>query len=153
MTTRATTLGMRSAAVAMACAATLGASAVPAFAANGGQTFKTTLLGANEVPVLGDPDGKGTATVTINRGLRRLCYSISVSGIAPATAAHIHEAPKGMAGPVVVGLEAPTDGTSSGCITTLSRAQLKEIAKDPSDYYVNVHNAEYPGGALRGQLG
>jgi len=153
MTTRATTLGVRSAAVAMACAATLGASAVPAFAADGGRSFSTTLLGANEVPAPGDPDGMGTATVTINLGQGRLCYSIAVSGIEPAKAAHIHEGPAGVAGPVIVELAAPTDGTSSGCTTELDRAELKEIAKDPSDYYVNVHNMPYPGGALRGQLG
>ena len=75
-----------------------------------------------------------------------------MSGIAPATAAHIHEAPAGQAGPVVVPLAAPTDGTSSGCVT-LEREELKEIAKNPDDYYVNVHNAEFPAGALRGQLG
>ena len=83
-----------------------------------------------------------------------LCYELSVSGIAPpATGAHIHEAPPGEAGDVVVTLQPPTtDGFSSGCVE-VGRALAKDILKNPSDYYVNVHNAEYPAGALRGQLG
>ena len=47
--------------------------------------------------------------------------------------------------------EAPSDGFSSGCVD-VGRALAKEILKNPADYYVNVHNAEFPGGALRGQL-
>jgi hypothetical protein len=82
----------------------------------------------------------------------QICYTLSVTGILPATAAHIHEAPAGMAGGVVVGLEAPTDGSSSGCVM-VSREEAKDIAKNPENYYVNVHNMPYPGGALRGQLG
>ncbi len=117
----------------------------------GGRQLTTTLTGEQEVPVLGDPDGIGFATVTVNPGQGVLCYELSVSGIAPATAAHIHEAPVGVAGPVVVGLQAPTDGSSSGCID-VGRDLAKEILQDPADYYVNVHNAEFRGGALRGQL-
>lgn len=117
---------------------------------NAGIKLATTLLGANEVPVLGDPDGSGVATVTINPGQGTICYTLSVSGIAPATAAHIHEAPVGVAGPVVQPLMAPTDGSSSGCVENADLA--REIKADPADYYVNVHNAVFPGGALRGQL-
>ena len=117
----------------------------------GGRQLTTTLTGEQEVPVPGDPDGIGFATVTVNPGQGVLCYELSVSGIAPATAAHIHEAPVRQAGPVVVTLEAPTDGSSGGCID-VGRALAKDILKNPADYYVNVHNAEYPGGALRGQL-
>jgi hypothetical protein len=80
-----------------------------------------------------------------------LCYELRVSGIAPATAAHIHEAPVGVAGPVVLGLLPPTNGSSSGCVD-VSRTLAKDILKNPADYYVNVHNLEFPGGALRGQL-
>ena len=118
----------------------------------GGRQLTTTLTGEQEVPVLGDLDGIGFATVTVNPGQGLVCYELSVSGIAPATAAHIHEAPPGVAGPVVVPLsEVPSDGFSSGC-EQVGRDLAKEILKNPADYYVNVHNAEFPGGALRGQL-
>lgn len=126
--------------------------ALTSVAANGVHTFRTTLTGAAEVPP-GDPDGSGTATITINYGQARLCWEIQVKGITlPATAAHIHEAPAGVAGPVVVPLSAPdASGFASGC-TTVDRGELKEIIQHPEEYYVNVHNADYPPGALRGQL-
>jgi hypothetical protein len=118
----------------------------------GGRQLTTTLTGEQEVPVLGDLDGIGSATVTVNPGQGLVCYELSVSGIAEATAAHIHEAPPGVAGPVVVPLsEVPSDGFSSGC-EQVGRDLAKDILKNPADYYVNVHNAEFPGGALRGQL-
>ncbi len=117
----------------------------------GGRQLTTTLTGAEEVPRPGDPDGTGFATVTVNPGQGVLCYELSVSSIAPATAAHLHKAPVGVVGPVVVGLQPPTDGSSGGCIDVGS-ALAKDILKNPADYYVNVHNAEFRGGALRGQL-
>lgn len=89
--------------------------------------------------------------MSVNVGQGTVCYSLTASNIAPATAAHIREAPAGQAGPVVVPLAPPTDGSSSGC-ATVERELAKEILKNPSDYYVNVHNAEFPTGALRGQL-
>jgi CHRD domain len=116
-----------------------------------GRTLSTTLTGAAEVPGPGDPDGSGTATLTVNPGFSEICYELTVSGIAPATAAHIHVGAVGVAGPVVVPLAPPTDGTSSGCVE-VSRELALAILKSPSDYYVNVHNAEYPAGAVRGQL-
>ena len=117
----------------------------------GGRLLTTTLTGAEEVPGPGDPDGTGFAAVTVNPGKGLVCYELSVSGIAPATGAHIHEAPFGEAGPVIVGLKAPTDGSSSDCVE-VGRALAKDLLKNPADYYVNVHNKEYPAGALRGQL-
>ena len=127
--------------------------ALASIAANGGRKFTTTLTGAAEVPGPGDPDGSGTATITLNHGQGTVCWQIWVSDIAlPATAAHIHEGPVGVAGPVDVGLSAPdASGFSSGC-TSVEREEIKEIIQHPEEYYVNVHNAEYPAGALRGQL-
>ena len=121
-------------------------------AAAGGRPLHTTLNGAEEVPTPGDPDGSGMATLRVNPGQGEVCYTLSVSGIDPAAAAHIHFAPVGVAGDVVVHLEAPTDGTSAGC-ADVSRELAKALIKTPENYYVNVHNAEFPGGALRGQLG
>lgn len=119
---------------------------------NGGRPLSAALSGDNEVPGPGDPDGSGDARVTVNPGIGQICYTLQVSGIAPATMAHIHEGEEGVSGPVRVGLTPPTSGTSSGCVT-VERTLALEILRDPADYYVNVHNAQYPGGAVRGQLG
>ena len=118
---------------------------------NGGRPFATTLTGAAEVPGPGDPDGIGTAVLRLNPGQEEICYELAVEGIAPARAAHIHVGEAGTAGPVVVGLAPPTNGTSSGCASA-SRELILAIIQNPELYYVNVHNAEYPAGALRGQL-
>ena len=117
----------------------------------GATVFQVRLTGAAEVAP-GDPDGTGRATIRINPRRGELCYQLRVSNIEPATAAHVHEAPPRVAGPVVAPLQAPTAGSSKGCVT-ISRALATDIVRDPDDYYVNVHNTPYPGGALRGQLG
>ncbi|HEY5877535.1 MAG TPA: CHRD domain-containing protein [Nakamurella sp.] len=111
------------------------------------------MTGAQEVPGPGDPDGSGTAALRLNPGLGLVCFELTVTGIAPATAAHIHVGAAGAAGPVVVGLNPPpTTGASSGCVSA-DRAVIRAILVDPASYYVNVHNAQFPAGALRGQLG
>ena len=127
-------------------------------AADGGRQFTTTMTGAAEVnaqgvPNQGDPDGSGTATITLNYGQGTICWELSVSGITlPASAAHIHEAPVTAPGPVVVPLSAPdASGFASGC-AMVDRAEIKDIIQHPEEYYVNVHNADFNAGALRGQL-
>lgn len=119
--------------------------------ASGGRPLSATLTGAAEVPGPGDPDGSGTGTITVNSGQGEICYQITVSNVAPATAAHIHRAPAGQAGPVVVTLEAPANGTVSNCVS-VGRALARDIQKNPVNYYLNVHNTEFPAGAVRGQL-
>src|SRR5687768_699627 len=114
-------------------------------------SLAATLNGGNEVPS-GDPDGFGYARVTINLDTAQLCYQVSVARIDPATAMHIHEGPPGVAGPVVIPLDPPTnDGLVSDCVTA-DPALLAAIVASPWNYYVNVHNATYPAGAVRGQL-
>lgn len=121
----------------------------------GGRPLSATLSGANEVPAPGDPDGTGSARITLNQGQGTVCWSISVEDITlPATAAHIHSAPAGVAGGVVVTLGAPdATGVSTGCVEGVDRALIKAIRKNPSQYYVNVHTTDFPAGAVRGQLG
>ena len=139
-------------AASLAASAALIATAALAQPVQGGAKFKTTLTGAAEVPGPGDPDGRGEAEIIINPGKAQICWVINVRDIEPATAAHIHIGLAGIAGDVVVGLTAPTDGDSEGC-ETVSRSLADAIRKSPASYYVNVHNAIYPDGALRGQLG
>ena len=130
-------------------------TAAPALAATPLVAF---LTGEAEAPGPGDPDGFGLAKIRINASAGGLCYDISVSRIRlPATGAHIHVAPEGEPGPVVVtlGNPAPTSGHNGqaiGCISGLSSALLRNIRNNPEDYYVNIHNKPYPGGAIRGQL-
>jgi hypothetical protein len=69
--------------------------------------------------------------------------------------AHIHQAPAGVNGPVVVDLIPPTNGnpgTSSRCIANLDAKLLEEIQQHATGFYVNVHTEKYPEGAVRGQL-
>lgn len=103
------------------------------------------LVGGNEVPAPGDPDGFGLADVWISKG--EVCWRITVNGVEPIAAAHIHAGPVGVAGPVVV----PLEPYSKGCTDT-ARRTARFIREHPQEFYVNVHNAAYPGGALRGQL-
>lgn len=120
----------------------------------GGRPLSAELTGPAEAPVPGDPDGTGTAHITLNQGQGEVCFELHVENILlPASAAHIHVGAAGVPGPVVVPLAAPgADGTSSGCVTGVDRDLIKAIRQNPEGYYVNVHNSEFPGGAVRGQL-
>jgi len=121
-------------------------------AAHGGRPLDTSLTGAAEVPGPGDPDGSGTAHLTLNLGQGEVCFELTAANIAPATAAHIHVGAVGVAGPVVVGLTPPTSGSSSSCVTGVDPELIKAIQQHPENYYVNVHNTDFPAGAMRGQL-
>lgn len=100
----------------------------------------------------GDRNGAGSFSAILDG--RRLCWGIQVKNIADPSAAHIHRGRPNQAGPVVQALEAPTagdPGTSGGC-TTVSARLARDLLRNPAKYYVNVHNADFPGGAVRGQL-
>jgi hypothetical protein len=123
--------------------------ALPASAAAPLAHLETVMTGEKEVPGPGDPNGIGKAKVKVFRA--KVCYRLTAKRIAPATAAHIHRGVRGEAGPVVVPLKPPTDGSSSGC-KDISRSLSKKLREHPGRYYVNVHNKPYPAGAIRGQL-
>ncbi len=116
-----------------------------------GRTLTATLSGANEVNG-GDPDGAGQATVTINPGTGRLCGAFAWQNTGPLVGLHIHEAVAGTNGKIVVPFSAAGQGSNQQCVT-ITRELALEIIKDPSEYYVNMHTAAFPGGAVRGQLG
>ena len=117
----------------------------------GGRPLTIRLTGAAEVPGPGDPDGTGTARLTLNPGKNQVCYELTVDKIAAANGAHIHAGALDKAGPPIVTLTPPANGSSKEC-APLDQEKIMDIIKNPGDYYVNVHNAEFPNGALRGQL-
>lgn len=131
------------------------------------------LDGRNEVSsmaanqrIVGDPNGRGEIYVFgVDGDPSTLCYVLLVDKIgeleqAPGSgrAAHIHKGAVGTNGPVEVNLAWPQNGQAADCLTEneagkgLSDGEVASILANPQDYYVNVHNAEYPSGALRGQL-
>jgi CHRD domain len=113
------------------------------------------LRGANEVPPA-DPDGRGVALVAAGR--TRVCFALAWTAIGPPIAAHIHQGPAGVNGPVVVPFLAAPSGLPDtlravgGCIPDVDPALARDIRRHPDQYYVNIHTAEFPGGAIRGQL-
>ncbi|HZS10086.1 MAG TPA: CHRD domain-containing protein [Blastocatellia bacterium] len=119
---------------------------------HGGHQMTVALTGAAEVPGPGDADGSGTATLTLDHAQGQVCYEITVKDVQAPTAAHIHTGPAGQAGGVKVPFKAAADGTWKGC-ATVDKDVIKDIMEHPANYYVNVHNGEFPKGALRGQLG
>ncbi len=139
----------------MALAASLSISLLAGCATGEGMSraeIRSSLTGLQEVPGPGDPDGSGTAVVRVNPAGGELCWTLNVRGIDPATAAHIHRGPAGTSGPPVVPLTNPdSNGRSEGC-SAVTQALGAEIANRSYDFYVNVHTAAFPAGAIRGQL-
>lgn len=149
-----------------AAAAAITAAVVPigmAVAGHSNTVLEADLSGRAEVGtgnrVAGDPNGRGEAYVFgVDGDAKTLCYVLTVDKIGTATAAHIHEGAAGTNGPVVVTLAPPADGNAADCLTEGEAGKfagdqtVADILANPSNYYVNVHNAEYPGGAVRGQL-
>lgn len=124
-----------------------------------GRPLTTSLSGAQEVPSgAGDPDGTGTAKLTLNAGREQVCYELTwqnLDGIVQR--AHIHEAPAGVNGGIVVSLfegeSFPGTGSATGCdLGDATRGEIRRILIDPSGFYVNVHDSVRPPGAIRGQL-
>ncbi len=121
----------------------------------GASCFYAVLSGAAEVPGPGDEDGYGVAFISIDANSGEVCYDVAVTGITlPAAANHIHVNAAGVSGDVVVPFPtAPdADGMASGCTTVTAEGLAEAIVTTPAGYYYNVHNADFPGGALRGQL-
>jgi len=116
--------------------------------------LNVTMTGIQEVPGPGDADGSGTAEVRVAPGEGRVCWSLYARGIDPATAAHIHRGAAGTAPniPFVLGLTTPdAAGRSQGCAIVDQRL-AQELSLRAHDFYVNVHTAAHPAGAIRGQL-
>jgi hypothetical protein len=107
-----------------------------------------TLTGATEAPTTGDSNGSGEFSWSLDG--TRLCYLLTATKIGTAAAAHIHRGAAGVAGPVRVELTAPNPA-SVGC-KTISSTLATALRDHPRRFYVNVHTAVFPNGAIRAQL-
>lgn len=112
------------------------------------QSFSALLTGSAEFPGPGDPDGTGLAVVTIDG--TTVHYTVFHQGIGVPTLAHIHRGAAGTANPPVVDFNVNT--LLNGTVAGVSQSLINEIVANPSGFYVNVHTAEFPNGAIRGQL-
>jgi hypothetical protein len=106
-------------------------------------TLSSSLSGAS--------GGSGTASFKVDPDKGQVCYDLQVKDIGTAVAAHIHKGAAGAGGPPVVPLDAPGSGKSQGC-ADVDKDVAAALIADPAGYYVNVHTAAAPGGAVRGQL-
>ncbi len=162
-------------AVLGAVAVATGAIVLPQYARAGHTNIvlKAMLDGSAEVAssgatdeIAGDITGSGMAYVFgIDGDPTTLCYVLEVSGIqevpvGEGMAAHIHEGGPYENGPVVAALAGPEDGDAGDCLTegeegkfpTGESGIVQRILNNPEDFYINVHNPQFPDGAIRGQL-
>ena len=104
----------------------------------------------------GDTDGAGFAKIRLNPDSDQVCFRVRWTNIGTPTAAHIHRAERGSNGDVVVPLfTTKVPDTLSGvigCASGVDDALSEELRDNPKGFYVNVHNEEFPSGAIRGQL-
>jgi hypothetical protein len=117
-------------------------------------TLSTTLSGAEEIGG-GDKNGKGFVSLDIFAN-GTICWEGKVQAIERVTGAHIHNAPAGVNGGIFVDLDPftadVTGNKAENCVVTTAQ-NAAAIVANPSGYYVNVHTASFPDGAIRGQLG
>jgi hypothetical protein len=144
---------IRTVVLVAAVAAVGGVLALPAGAAN--TLLEARMNGDKEVPGPGDPNGRGTAEVTVNPARNRVCFDISFNRIQDPFAGHIHRGTSDVDGPIKVELFLDMDGVDSpveGCVRDVRARLLRKIKQHPNRFYVNLHNDRYPDGAIRGQL-
>jgi CHRD domain len=117
-------------------------------------SFRAVMTGANETPVAADPDGLGNGYFTLDPTAGTVTFNLCVFNINPPTAAHIHRGGSNFGGLVVVGpFSAPfVNGCATGTETGVATSLINEIIANPAGFYANIHNADFPGGAIRGQL-
>ncbi|WP_234343022.1 CHRD domain-containing protein [Streptomyces fulvoviolaceus] len=126
----------------------------------GGTLLAASLRGANEVPVAGGPavgDKDGAAVEFIKVKGDKVSVAVKWAGTGKPTALHIHQGAKGTNGGIKVDftelLGKNSKGrTVTGTVKVKDAALLDALKSDPNSFYANLHTAEFPGGAVRGQL-
>jgi hypothetical protein len=140
-------------AVVGGAAATFGAGSAEA----SGRPLATTLTAGTEVaPFIGKAGASGSVSLRFNPGQGSVCVDLQTDNF-DLVLAHIHKAPAGQNGGVVVDFTGLIEGDAAdGCVAA-DRDLILDIIRDPQDYYVNLHEGVPPAPAffssIRGQLG
>lgn len=125
----------------------------PQFAPKRTTLVADSMTGAQVVPGPGDPDGSGTARLPNASDISEICWNINTELIeVPLTGALIHAASAGEVGVVALQLFSEVnDPDPSGCRTADSDL-LRDLNQKSREFYLEISNFAYPGGAIRGQL-
>ena len=114
----------------------------------------TFLSGAQEVPPNASP-GFDDAQMTYDDVTNELAWTIDFADLlAPTVAAHFHEAPPGVNGPIIVPIDLGAfAGATAGTLTGSGLApDVNEAALLSGGWYLNIHSTMFPGGEIRGQV-
>lgn len=133
-------------------------------------SFRAHLTGDQEVPAA-STNATGQALFKLSKDGSELSYKLIVANLDNVLMAHIHLAPAGMNGGVVVWLypsgpppqliEGTTNGilvegviTSGDLVGSLAGGDLQSLLDNMAagNAYVNVHTVAFPGGEIRGQI-
>jgi len=138
-----------------------------AAASSGGGEFRTTLLGDNEVPPH-DVQARGSVQYHVANDGLSVSWKLNVQNIDNVVAGHIHLAPEGVNGPIVVplvsssacqtmpnGIKCEGTFTAANLTGPLAGHPLSDLlaAMESGNTYTNVHTTQFPGGEIRGQNG
>ncbi len=113
----------------------------------------TAMLDAEQETEDVDSEGTGLATFNLSKSGMEVNYRVVLDGLTePAMMAHLHMAPAGTNGDVVVNLSDGIDGNViSGSFDPTEFDGLLE-AMNAGEIYINVHTTNFPAGEVRGQL-
>jgi len=116
-----------------------------------GSLITTTLSGEQEVPPVMTA-ATGFANIAVNFLTGQVIGMVTFSGLSgPATLAHIHEAPAGTNGNVVISLEPPAATSGVIFVSATLTPQLLDALMN-NELYFNIHTALNSGGEIRGQI-
>jgi hypothetical protein len=139
-----------------------GGEASFAAGAGGATVFDVQMRAENEPNGTSTSESKGHAQVKVfDDGTMEFTFTINNKDDETFTRAHIHKAPAGSNGPIhwdflEAGVPVATVSGQPSQLRGVARpraaAVLADLLANPDQYYVNVHSAAFPGGAVRGQL-
>jgi hypothetical protein len=116
-----------------------------------GSLITTTLSGEQEVPPVMTA-ATGFANIAVNFSTGQVIGMVTFSGLSgPATLAHIHEAPEGTNGNVVISLDPPAATSGVIFVSATLTPQLLDALMN-NELYFNIHTMSNSGGEIRGQI-